>query len=72
MPVMNGWELLEEYQKLDDIQKGKIIIIMLTTSTNPADVTKAHDTPGSGFFIYKPLTLKLLNEIMRVKFPECI
>ncbi len=54
MPVMNGWELLEEYQKLDDIQKGKIIIIMLTTSTNPADVTKAHDTPGSGFFIYKP------------------
>ncbi len=37
MPAMNGWEFLDEYNKLSDEQKASVIIIMLTTSLNPAD-----------------------------------
>src|SRR5690349_10546394 len=40
MPKMNGWEFLEEYRKLNDEQKARVIIIMLTTSLNPADRKK--------------------------------
>src|SRR5687767_1028183 len=32
MPAMNGWEFLEEYKKLSNEKKGKIMIVMLTTS----------------------------------------
>ena len=70
MPVMDGWEFLEEYRKLEDAQKGKVILIMLTTSLNPADISKAKKTLGTGYFKYKPLTLELLNEIMKQHFPE--
>src|SRR5438445_13790262 len=41
MPGMNGWEFLEEYNKLDEIFKSRAIIIMLTTSENPDDKMKA-------------------------------
>jgi len=34
MPVMDGWEFLEEYHQLEDTQKNKVIIIMLTNCLN--------------------------------------
>ena len=70
MPVMNGWEFLEEYHKLDEVQKGKVVIIMLTASTKSADIARAENTLGSGCFIFKPLTVKMINEIMQKHFPE--
>ena len=41
MPVMNGWEFIEEYQKLKEYQKAKIVLMMLTTSLNESDIEKA-------------------------------
>ncbi len=70
MPVINGWEFLEEYQKLDDAIKGKVVIIMLTTSLNPTDLTKTEKKLGGKCFQYKPLTLKMINEIMLSHFPD--
>ena len=70
MPVMDGWEFLDEYQKLDDFQKGKIVIVMLTTSLNPADKVKAEQQINSGCFQYKPLTIAMLTEIIEKWFPE--
>jgi CheY-like chemotaxis protein len=70
MPLMNGWEFLEEYQQLDDGQKGKAIIIMLTTSLKPTDVATAEKTLGRGCFLYKPLTLEMLDEIIQKHFHE--
>src|SRR5215212_10175209 len=32
MPAMNGWEFLEKYRTLDGHLKGKVMIVMLTTS----------------------------------------
>lgn len=37
MPRMNGFEFLEEYKKLDESLRSKVLIIMLTTSLNPED-----------------------------------
>ena len=70
MPVMNGWEFLEEYQKLDDVHKGKVVIMMLSASLNQADINRTEKTLGSDCFLYKPLTLKMLGEIMQKHFPE--
>ena len=41
MPGMDGWEFLDAYEKLPFPQKGKVVVVMLTTSVNPDDETKA-------------------------------
>ena len=70
MPVMNGWHFIEEYQKLEDIKKGKIVVIMLTSSLNPSDNRKAIELLGPDCFKFKPLTLVMINEIMQLHFPD--
>jgi CheY-like chemotaxis protein len=70
MPIMDGWEFLEEYQKLDAIQKGKVVFIMLTTSLNPTDKVRAEMYLEHDCFHFKPLTVEMINEIMQKHFPE--
>jgi CheY-like chemotaxis protein len=70
MPRMNGWEFLDAYNKLDESQKGKIVIAMLTSSNNADDVNTALKKYGVPAYIYKPLTLKKLEEVVYEYFPE--
>jgi len=70
MTVMNGWEFLEEYNKLEGVQKAKIIVIMLTSSLNPNDILRVEKMFGRGCYQYKPLTLEVINKIMRLHFPD--
>jgi CheY-like chemotaxis protein len=70
MPVMDGWEFAEAFSKLDENQKGKIIIVMLTSSLNPDDKEKASNLPAISGFQNKALTLEGLTSIMNTFFPE--
>lgn len=70
MPGMNGWDFLEEYQKLDTANQGKVVLVMLTTSLNPDDMSRAEQIPVVNGFKNKPLTPVLLNEILEEYFPE--
>ena len=70
MPVMDGWTFLEEYEKLDEILKSKVVIVMLTTSVNPSDKNRMEQWNGSVDFLNKPLTLEMIDEIMQKYFPE--
>lgn len=70
MPVMDGWEFLEEYNKLEDAQKGNVVFIMLTTSLNPVDKIKAEKMIDSGCFQFKPLTQEMILDIIEKRFPE--
>lgn len=68
MPRMNGWEFLEAYQALLPAHRGKIIIMMLTTSLNPADQERAQRSPYVAGFETKPLTVALLHQILTTHF----
>ena len=70
MPRMNGWEFLDAYNKLDESQKGKIVIAMLTSSNNADDVNTALKKYRLPTYICKPLTLKKLGEVIYKFFPE--
>jgi CheY-like chemotaxis protein len=63
MPRMNGWEFLEEYNKLPEEQKGQIVVVMLTTSINPDDRKKAEEMNLVQGFRSKPLTVDMIYEI---------
>lgn len=64
MPGMNGFEFLEAYQNLNKSQKGNQVIIMLTTSLNEDDKTKALSYPSVSSFLNKPLSKKIINELV--------
>jgi len=73
MPAMNGWEFLEEYNKLDkELQQG-IVIVMLTTSESEEDKKKALKWGFASDFRTKPLTKEMLDEIIEKYFVKiCI
>jgi CheY-like chemotaxis protein len=70
MPAMNGWEFLEEYSRLEKHHKGNVVMVMLTTSLNPDDRTKAHGIPDVSGFETKPLTEEKLEMILQKYFME--
>lgn len=68
MPIMNGWEFLDEYKYLPVNKQVTAIVMMLTTSINPADIVRAKDSGLVNEFKSKPLTLATLNDIMEKYF----
>ncbi len=70
MPMMNGWEFLEEYKTLDAKQKARITIMMLTTSANPDDIKRANEIEDVTGIKTKPLSVEMLNEILAIHFQD--
>ena len=55
MPGMNGWEFLEEYEKLEVAQQGEIVLTMLSNSIDVRDQDKTENyKPVLGYYS-KPL-----------------
>lgn len=70
MPAMNGFEFMEEYDKLDDEQKGMHLVVMLTSSLNPDDKNRATKNDYIKEFMDKPLSKNMVIEL-RDKFLSC-
>ncbi len=67
MPIMSGWEFIEEYEKLLPEQRGKVLVWMLSTSNNPDDYDRAMKL-GSNGFMAKPLTISKLMDVIKKHF----
>ena len=67
MPVMNGFEFLEELNKASDINKSRLKIIILTSSSNKKDAEQAtmYSELVSGY-LTKPLHKEKLKEVIGV------
>ena len=63
MPLMGGFEFLQEYEKIDIQGKDDIKIFLLSSSLDPADMKKSINNKFITQFIHKPLTQKALDEI---------
>jgi CheY-like chemotaxis protein len=69
MPGMDGWEFLEAYEELPDVQKGNVLVVMLTSSVNPDDERKALEKGANGFAT-KPLNAEMLQRLIAENFPD--
>ena len=64
MPLMDGFQFLDEFDKLAEVTKEKCSIVMLTSSINPQDVNKSHKYACVKQYINKPLTQKNLEKLV--------
>lgn len=55
MPVMDGWEFLEDFTTKFQIFHDKVRVIILSSSVNPADLEMAENHPLVIGFMPKPL-----------------
>lgn len=63
MPLMDGFQFLDEFEKLANETKEKIKIVMLTSSINPQDMSRAKKYPSVKSYINKPLTQENLKKL---------
>ncbi len=65
MPVYDGWDFLEEYEKLPRELTGRSLLYMLSSSINPPDIQKAAHYRTVKAYLTKPLTLQALEQIQQ-------
>ena len=64
MPVMNGWEFLEEYQKIYQSLAKSIVLYVVSSSVDTVDMVKSRS--------FSAVTDYLIKPVNRIKFMELI
>lgn len=67
MPAMNGWEFIDQYKQLSNVQTSKIIV-MLTASINKDDEIRASRINEIADYLNKPLSETILEEVLHKHF----
>jgi CheY-like chemotaxis protein len=63
MPLMDGFQFLDEFEKMTDKTRSKCRIVMLTSSINPQDVNKSKKYSYVKKYINKPLSQQNLERL---------
>lgn len=63
MPVMNGWEFLEKFDKLEDPVKNRIKVYILSSSVDKRDMERAKENKYVIYYFIKPLTKETISLI---------
>ncbi|MCB9233069.1 MAG: response regulator [Bacteroidia bacterium] len=63
MPIMDGFQFLEEFEKMPDSVKTKCKIIMLSSSISPRDIDRAASNKYVIKYLNKPLNSRYLQAI---------
>lgn len=64
MPIMNGWEFLDEYKRLNIDTTGKSKIFIISSSVFSNDISRAKSYPLVKNFISKPLSVEKIREML--------
>ncbi len=64
MPVMDGWEFLQEFLIIQPQLKKKVTIYLVTSSVNETDIEKAQNFQIISGYLVKPIAEEKLLEIL--------
>jgi len=66
MPVMDGWDFLDEYGKLCENGASKVPVCILSSTINQADFDRANTYEAVKSFFSKPLTSEQLKTMKKI------
>ena len=64
MPIMDGWEFLDEFKEVKSNHLNKITIYICTSSISPHDVERAKNISSVSGYIIKPISKIKLVDIL--------
>ena len=64
MPIMDGWQFLEQYVKLKPRVGKKVTIYMISSSVDPVDVERAKAISEISDYLIKPIKSEQVKEII--------
>ncbi|MFS4454601.1 response regulator [Maribacter sp. 2304DJ31-5] len=64
MPIMNGWEFLDEFTKISNNIFNKTIVYIISSSVDPRDLEKVKNYKTVNNYILKPITPNDLESIL--------
>jgi CheY-like chemotaxis protein len=70
LPVMDGFQFIEEWDKLDCPGKSRVELVVFTSSSSPKDREKAM-SKGIRYYLSKPYLLRGLQEVLSHPRPAC-
>jgi CheY-like chemotaxis protein len=65
MPIMDGWQFLDEFVKINLKIGKKITIYICSSSISPNDIARAKAISAVSDFIIKPMTKEKLIEMIK-------
>jgi CheY-like chemotaxis protein len=72
MPVMDGWVFLDRFSAMQPDLCPHTAAAILTSSSNPRDLSAPRACPFVAGCFFKPLTLKTMAEILRLCPPPAV
>jgi len=63
MPVMDGWDFMEEFIKLKPMMAKEVLVYMVSSSIHDEDVQRAKSYSDVSGYVIKPVTLADLKTI---------
>lgn len=68
MPIMNGWDFLEELAQTPNLNKNKVLLYLISSSVDPVDIDRAKKIELVTNYFIKPITPKQVKEILKEFF----
>lgn len=64
MPIMNGWEFLEDFVKIPNLNRESVTVYIISSSVDPRDLERIKNYEVVNNYILKPLTPQDLLAIL--------
>lgn len=64
MPIMDGWEFLENFIKIPNYNTDSVTIFIVSSSVNPRDIIRAKEYSIVNNYILKPIKPEDLTKVL--------
>lgn len=65
MPIMDGWEFLDEYEKIADQFHKEVKLYMISSSLNESDINRAQKIAQVEEYLVKPISGEKLVSLLQ-------
>jgi CheY-like chemotaxis protein len=70
MPIMDGFEFIDEYLKIQRLRGKYSNLFILSSSDSPADIKRAERYQCITKFLVKPITVQKIEKLFEFSLPE--